>query len=201
VDGARHGRAAELVRSPDEDLFRESALVAISARSDVGSFGAGDVPRGAIEEAVRAACASAPPSDDGPSLLFTALVSDAARRRLLDAADERGALREAPALIVPWLHFDGARAFGDDGDRHAEQERLLLAAGGAIQNLVLAIHAQGFASCWSPEAIFHQAAARATVAVGEGWFALGTAGVGRMPQGGAHAPRPAIDLAPYLSWW
>ncbi|MGZ4152599.1 MAG: coenzyme F420-0:L-glutamate ligase, partial [Actinomycetota bacterium] len=134
VDGARHGRAAELVRSPDEDLFRESALVAISARSDVGSFGAGDVPRGAIEEAVRAACASAPPSGDGPSLLFTALVSDAARRRLLDAADERGALREAPALIVPWLHFDGARAFGDDGDRHAEQERLLLAAGGAIQN-------------------------------------------------------------------
>jgi len=200
VDAARHGRAAELVRAADEDLFRESTLVAISARNDAGSFGAGEVARETIEEAVRAACAVAPPAGDVPSLMFTALVSDAARRRLLGATGERGVLREASALIVPWLRFAEARAFADDGDRHVEQERFLLAAGAAIQNLVLAIHAQGFASRWSSEALFHQSAVRAAVGVDDGWFALGTAGVGRMPEGGAQAPRPPEDPALHLSW-
>jgi coenzyme F420-0:L-glutamate ligase/coenzyme F420-1:gamma-L-glutamate ligase len=200
VDASRHGRAAELVRAPDEDLFRESMLVAISARSDVGSFGAGGVPRDAIEESVRVACASVPPAGDGPGVLFTALMSDAARKELLGATGEHGALGGAPALIVPWLRFDGARSFAGDGDRHAEQGRFLLVAGAAIQNLLLAMRAQGLASCWSSEALFHQAAVRAAVTVDDGWFALGTVGVGRMPEGETNTPRPPIDLAGRLSW-
>ncbi len=199
VDASPHGRGADLVRAADEDLFRESTLVAMSARTDVVAFGTGEVARGAIEEAVRAAYAVAP-DGDVPSLMFTALVSHVARGRLLDAADDRGPLRDAPALIVPWLRFDRARASANDADRHAEQERSLLVAGAAIQNLMLAIHAQALASCWSSEALFRQAAVRAAVGIDDGWFALGTAGVGPMPEGGTAAPRPPIDTAEHLSW-
>jgi len=39
------GSAHDIVRPPEEDLFRESPLVAISARRTIRSFGDGAVPR------------------------------------------------------------------------------------------------------------------------------------------------------------
>jgi dehydro coenzyme F420 reductase / coenzyme F420-0:L-glutamate ligase / coenzyme F420-1:gamma-L-glutamate ligase len=208
--------ASALVRPVAEDLFRESPLVAISARRTIRSFGPGAVPREAVQEAVRAACTAPAPHHTRP-WMFTALESAAARRRFLSAiaeawrADLRGdgaaeetiqrriarsdaVLGAAPMLVVPWVRFAGAHPYPDAERAHAEQEMFLLSGGAAIQNLLLALHAQGLASCWISSTLFCQEETRAALGVGEEWFALGTVAIGRPPDGEA-PPRPPLDMS------
>jgi coenzyme F420-0:L-glutamate ligase/coenzyme F420-1:gamma-L-glutamate ligase len=213
--------ARALVREPQDDLFRESPLVSISARRTIRSFGRGDVPREAIEEAIRAACTAPAPHHTRP-WRFTALESAAARRVLLSAiaeawrADLRGdgtaedvierrisrsdaVLGAAPMLIVPWIRFAGAHPYHDAERAHAEQEMFLLSGGAAIQNLLLALHAQGLASAWISSTLFCQEETRAVLGMGDEWFALGTVAVGRPPEG-EPPPRPALDVGAFLTW-
>jgi coenzyme F420-0:L-glutamate ligase/coenzyme F420-1:gamma-L-glutamate ligase len=73
----------------------------------------------------------------------------------------------------------------------------LLSGGAAIQNLLLALHAQGLASCWISSTLFCQEETRSVLDMEDGWFALGTVACGRMPEGGAGRPRPPIDLGAF----
>ena len=210
---------SELVRPPEEDLFRSSPLLSISERRTIRAFGAGDVPREAVEEAVRAACTAPAPHHTRP-WSFSAIWSPAAKRRLLGAIAEawRGDLRgdgtpeatierriarsdavlgAAPVLIVPWVRFEGAHPYADAERAHAEQEMFLLSGGAAIQNLLLALSAQGFASCWISSTLFCQEESRAALGMSEDWFALGTVAAGPMPTGAA-SPRPPLDLSGHL---
>ncbi|MFB3738065.1 MAG: coenzyme F420-0:L-glutamate ligase [Candidatus Velamenicoccus archaeovorus] len=210
------GRAADLVRPPEEDLFPESPLWSISARRTIRSFGRGEVAREALEEAVRAACTAPAPHHTRP-WCFTVLESAPSRRALLATiaeawrADLRGdgtpedvierrlarsdaVLGAAPALIVPWVRFHGAHPYPDPERAHAEREMFLLSGGAAIQNLLLALHAQGLGSAWISSTLFCQEETRAALGMGEEWFALGTVAVGPMPAE-APPPRPGIDLA------
>jgi coenzyme F420-0:L-glutamate ligase/coenzyme F420-1:gamma-L-glutamate ligase len=223
VRGVRHDGAsvpvAELVRPPDEDLFRASPLLSISERRTVRSFGEGEVPREIVEEAVRAACTAPAPHHTRP-WSFTALWSPAAKRRLLGAIAEawrddlRGdgtpegtidrriarsdaVLGAAPVLIVPWVRFERAHPYPDAERAHAEQEMFLLSGGAAIQNLLLALHAQGYASCWISSTLFCQQESREALGMGQEWFALGSVAAGPMPAGAA-SPRPPLDLSAFL---
>jgi dehydro coenzyme F420 reductase / coenzyme F420-0:L-glutamate ligase / coenzyme F420-1:gamma-L-glutamate ligase len=223
VRGVRHDgatvRVAELVRPPYEDLFRASPLLSISERRTIRSFGEGEVPREAVEEAVRAACTAPAPHHTRP-WSFTALWSPASKRRLLGAiaqawrADLRGdgtpeetidrriarsdaVLGAAPVLIVPWVRFERAHPYPDAERAHAEQEMFLLSGGAAIQNLLLALHAQGYASCWISSTLFCQQESREALGMGQEWFALGTVAAGPMPAGAA-SPRPPLDLSAFL---
>ena len=212
--------ASEIVRPPDEDLFRTSPLLTISGRRTIRAFGPGDVSRETVEEAVRAACTVSAPHDGVP-WSFTAIWSAAAKRRLVgamakawrddllrdgfeEAAIERRLLPDdallgaAPVLIVPWLSFDRARDYPDEGRRHAERERFLLSAGASIQNLLLALDAQGIGSCWVASSLFAQDATRAALGMGEAWFAMGTVAAGPMEAGAAAPPRPPLDLSDRL---
>jgi coenzyme F420-0:L-glutamate ligase/coenzyme F420-1:gamma-L-glutamate ligase len=211
--------ASELVRPPDEDLFRESPLLSLSARRTIRSFGEGEVPRGAVEEAVRAACTAPAPHHTRP-WSFTALWSPAAKRNLLGAiaqawrgdlvgddtpeatierrlARSDAVLGSAPVLIVPWVRFDGAHRYPDEERTDAERTMFLLSGGAAIQNLLLALHAQGVASCWISSTLFCQEETRAALGMDEGWFALGTVAAGPLPTG-ATSPRPPLDLSKHL---
>ena len=208
--------ASELVRPPQEDLFRESPLLSISARRTIRAFGAGPMPREALEDAVLAACTAPAPHHTRP-WRFTVLETAASRRALLGAiaeawrADLRGdgapeetiarriarsdaVLGAAPVLIVPWVRFAGAHAYPDGERAAAEREMFLLAGGAAIQNLLLALHAQGFASCWISSTLFCQEEARAVLGMEEAWHALGTVAVGPMPEGSVPS-RPPLDLS------
>jgi coenzyme F420-0:L-glutamate ligase / coenzyme F420-1:gamma-L-glutamate ligase len=213
---AHDGTAADLVRAPADDLFRESPLQALHARRTIRSFAPGDVPREALEEAIHAACTAPAPHHTRP-WRFSVLASETAKQRLMDAmagawrADLHGdgtppevierriatsdaVLGGAPVLIVPWLSFDGAHTYAEAERAHAEQEMFLLSGGAAIQTLLLALHAQGLASCWISSTLFCQEETRATLGMHDGWFALGIVACGRMPQEGAPRPRPPIDL-------
>jgi len=215
VAEAPEAPASALVREPHEDLFRESPLVAISARRTIRSFGPGEVPREAVEEAIRAACTAPAPHHTRP-WMFTALESPAARRGLLATiaeawrADLRGdgtpeatierrlarsdaVLGAAPMLIVPWVRFAGAHPYPDDERAGAEREMFLLSGGAAIQSLLLALHAQGLASAWISSTLFCQDETRAALGVADEWYALGTVAVGRPPEG-EPSPRPPLDI-------
>jgi coenzyme F420-0:L-glutamate ligase/coenzyme F420-1:gamma-L-glutamate ligase len=211
--------ASELVRPPEEDLFRESPLLSVSARRTIRAFGDGDVPREVLEEAVRAACTAPAPHHLRP-WRFTALMSPAAKRSLVGVmaeawrADLQGdgtpegtierrlsksdaVLGVAPVLIVPWVTFAGSHHYGDAERAHAEQEMFLLSAGAAIQNLLLALHAQGVASCWISSTLFCQEETRSVLGMSAEWFALGVVAAGPMPAGAA-PPRPPLDLSEFL---
>lgn len=213
------GRGRDLIRPAENDLFRESPLVSISARRTIRSFGPGDVPADVVEEAIRAACTAPAPHHTRP-WSFVVLRSDASKRRLLGAMAEawrddlRGdgvpeetierrlsrsdaVLGTAPILIVPWVTFAGAHRYPDAERAHAEREMFLLSAGAAIQNLLLALHAQGYGSCWISSTLFCQEETRAALGVDEGWFALGAVAAGPMPAGAA-SPRPPLDLSSHL---
>jgi coenzyme F420-0:L-glutamate ligase/coenzyme F420-1:gamma-L-glutamate ligase len=211
--------AAELVRPAEEDLFRESPLLSISARRTIRAFGAGAVPREAVEEAVRAACTAPAPHHTRP-WAFTALDGEPAKRALLaamaqawrndlerDGVSEKvitrridrsdAVLGTAPVLIVPWIRFQGAHRYPDEERAHAEREMFLLSGGAAIQSLLLALHAQGIASCWISSTLFCQQETRTVLSMGDEWFALGAVAAGPMPAG-VPPPRPPLDLSEHL---
>jgi dehydro coenzyme F420 reductase / coenzyme F420-0:L-glutamate ligase / coenzyme F420-1:gamma-L-glutamate ligase len=210
---------AELLRPPEEDLFRESPLLAISARRTIRSFGPGRVPREVVEEAVRAACTAPAPHHTRP-WAFTALDGEPSKRALLGAmaaawredlrsdgvseeviarriAKSDAVLGAAPVLIVPWIRFRGAHPYGDEERAHAEKEMFLLSGGAAIQSLLLALHAQGVASCWISSTLFCQEETREVLSMGEEWFALGAVAAGPTPSG-SPPPRPDLDISEHL---
>jgi coenzyme F420-0:L-glutamate ligase/coenzyme F420-1:gamma-L-glutamate ligase len=109
-------------------------------------------------------------------------------------------LGAAPTLIVPFVRFDGSHPYADAARAGAEREMFLLAGGAAIQTLLLALHDQGYASCWISSTLFCQEETRAVLGLDEGWHALGTVACGPMPEGGADKPRPPIDPSDFLRW-
>ncbi|MGZ8605013.1 MAG: nitroreductase family protein, partial [Actinomycetota bacterium] len=152
--------------------------------------------------------------------LFVALRSAAAKRRLLGAMAEAwredlrrdgapattierrlaasdAVLGAAPVLVVPFVRFAGSHRYADEERSSAEREMFLLSGGAAIQNLLLAFHAQGTASCWISSTLFCQEETRAALGIGDQWHALGAVAAGPMPAGAA-SPRPPLDIAEYL---
>jgi coenzyme F420-0:L-glutamate ligase/coenzyme F420-1:gamma-L-glutamate ligase len=211
--------ASRIARPREEDLFRESPLLSISTRRTIRRFGAGEVSTEAVEEAVRAACTAPAPHHSRP-WLFVALDSIPAKRRLLGAMAEAwradleaegtpgpaierrlaasdALLGAAPALVVPFVRMSGADAYPDEERRRAERDMYVLSGGAAIQNLLLALHAQGLASAWTASTIMCPEETRTALGLPDGWIPLGAVAVGPMPED-APAPRPPIDLAEHL---
>jgi dehydro coenzyme F420 reductase / coenzyme F420-0:L-glutamate ligase / coenzyme F420-1:gamma-L-glutamate ligase len=185
---ARWLGARALARPADEDLFRESPLQGLHSLVAAERFGAGEVPRAALEEAVMAACAAPGPEGQAP-WMFLALWPGATRRRLLAlAGNTDDLLKECPVAIVPLAR----PPVGD-----AERETLLLAAGAAIQNLMLALHAQSLASRWVPWTPLRHHEALATLELPAEWIPLGVVAVGR-PSGGSPAMPEPFDPGEFL---
>ena len=197
------GRAEDIVRPPDEDLFRESPLQSIHGRRSIRTFGPGSIPRTTLEEAVRAACTAPAPHHRRP-WVFVVLESGAAKRRLLGAmadawvrdlrqdgtpeeiihrrvARSDAVLGEAAVLIVPAVRLAGADTYPDDERAAAETEMFMLSAGAAVQNLALALHAQGVASCWVSSSLFCKDETRAALGLEREWIPVGTVAAGPLP--------------------
>jgi coenzyme F420-0:L-glutamate ligase/coenzyme F420-1:gamma-L-glutamate ligase len=215
------GTAAELIRPAAEDLFREAPLQAIHGRRSIRSFGPGLVAREALEEAVRASCTAPAPHHTQP-WLFVVLESAPAKRRLLAAmaeawkADLRGdrtpddviarrlgrsgaLLGQAPVLVVPAIRLERAHAYPDEERSGAEREMFLLSAGAAVQNFMLALHAQGLASCWVSSTLFCKEETREALALGNEWLSMGSIAVGKPPNE-QPPPRPSVPLDDFVRY-
>jgi coenzyme F420-0:L-glutamate ligase/coenzyme F420-1:gamma-L-glutamate ligase len=213
----------ELIRPPEEDLFRSSPLVSIGARRTIREFAPGPVPRQVLIESVAAALTAPVPHGSRHRRrpwTWVALESAPARRRLLGAMaaawdrDLRGdgvaepvirrrldrsdaLLGTAPVLLVPFLSLSNADQYPDARRREAERDMFLLATGAAVQNLMLALYAQGFGSAWVSSSLFCKPEAAEAVGLDEEWLAMGSVVAGR-PAGAAPPPRPPIDPGDHL---
>jgi coenzyme F420-0:L-glutamate ligase/coenzyme F420-1:gamma-L-glutamate ligase len=140
--------AAALARPADEDLFRESPLQALVSRTEAEGFGPGEVSPEAVREALLAAGAAIGAGEAPPWILLE-VSADGARSALIEAAarDARPILSKAPVMMVG---FAGPLSMADDGScgGRSDWDVALLSAGAAMQNTVLALHAQGLASRW-----------------------------------------------------
>jgi coenzyme F420-0:L-glutamate ligase/coenzyme F420-1:gamma-L-glutamate ligase len=215
--------ARNLVRSPREDLFRWSPLQAISTRRTIREFGEGGVAREVLLEAVAAGLTAPVPHGSRHRTrpwVWVLLERGQARRRLLgamaaawrrdlegdgvsDATITRRVSRseillgEAPVLAVPFLSLGAADQYPDPRRREAERDMFLLATGAGVQNFMLALHAQGLASCWISSSLFCKEEAAEALGLGTEWLAMGSVACGPAPPG-EPPPRPPLDPSTHV---
>jgi coenzyme F420-0:L-glutamate ligase / coenzyme F420-1:gamma-L-glutamate ligase len=215
--------ASELVRAPEDDLFRWSPLQTLSTRRTIREFGEGDVPGEALIEAVGAALTAPVPHGSrhrSRPWVWVLLGKGPARRRLLGAmaaawrndlgtdgvsaatiarrvSRSDSLLGEAPVLAVPFLSLGAADDYPDPRRREAERDMFLLATGAGVQNFMLALHAQGYASCWISSSLFCKEEAAEALGLGPGWLAMGSVACGPVPPG-EPPPRPPVDPSAHV---
>ncbi|GAB3459024.1 coenzyme F420-0:L-glutamate ligase [Actinophytocola sediminis] len=213
--------ARELVRPVEEDLFRlgtEEALAegrreAVLLRRSVRAFDDTPVDPAALRRAVAAALTAPAPHHTRP-VRFVHLADRARRKRLLDEmrarwrADLAGdgftpdridrrvrrgdLLYGATEIVVPFLVLDGAHDYPDDRRAGAERTMFTVAAGGAVQGLLVALAAEGIGSCWVSSTMFCADLVREVLDLPADWEPLGAVAVGH-PLDGPLTPRQVTD--------
>ncbi len=211
LDFSGEGSGRDLIRPADEDLFRTAAVEALEARRSIRSFTGRAVPRGVLERAVEAAATAPAPHHTRP-WRFVWPVSAGARRTLVDAMssvwradlETDGARRQtierrlarsqellgaAPVLLACFVSTSPAERYPDDRRRIAERDMFVASAGAAIQNLMVALSAQGVGSCWVSSSMFCPAEAAAALGLDGDWSAVGCVAAG-YPAGEPEPRRP-----------
>jgi coenzyme F420-0:L-glutamate ligase/coenzyme F420-1:gamma-L-glutamate ligase len=209
--------AAALIRPAAEDMFRLGAADVLAARRTVREFTAEPVSPEPVRRAIAAALTAPAPHHSVP-WRFAVVESAAAKTALLDdmlaawTEDLRGdgfspaqiarrvrrgePLRRAPLIIVPCLVTDAAHAYPDARRAAAEQAMFTVAAGAAVQNLLVALAVEGLGSCWVSSTLFCQHRAAASLGLPAGWQPMGAVGVGH--PAAAPPSRPPRDPGQYL---
>jgi coenzyme F420-0:L-glutamate ligase/coenzyme F420-1:gamma-L-glutamate ligase len=219
------GRARDLVRPPAEDLFRtgsgpEDLVAFLEGRRTRRRFLPDPVDPEVVERAVRAAMTAPFPHHTRP-FRVVAVESAEARSRYLErmeaawrrdlagdgtrqeVVDRRVArswalLGEAPLLLVPCLAPGGRHEYPDERRSAAEAAMFELAAGGAVQTLLLALHAQGLGGAWISSSLFCQEVAARALDLPDGWLPLGSVAAGHPDPDDRPRPRPPLALGELL---
>jgi coenzyme F420-0:L-glutamate ligase/coenzyme F420-1:gamma-L-glutamate ligase len=195
--------AAVLIRPADEDRFQlgtpEAMRAAVLERRNVTDFSGEPVDRATIRRAVEAAL-TAPAPHGGVPWRFALVEAAATRQRLCDAmlaawvddlrADglsepeiaERTApgrvLRRAPYLIIPCLVTEGGRHYAAGRRDTAERRSFDLAVGAGIENLLIALAAEGLGSHWSHAPLFCADAVARELELPDDWLPMAAVAVG-----------------------
>lgn len=198
------------LRHGESDWFRYGHRDLVTSRRTVREFERGAVPRTVIEVAIEAALTAPAPHHTRP-MRFVVLESEHARMALLKAMEEqwradlaadglspdrierriaRGALlHAAPVLIAPFLVRDGAHCYPDPRRATAEERMFTLAAGAAIENLLLALHGEGVGTAWVSSSIFCPDVVTGALEIDAAWEPLGLVAAG-FPAQPANARAP-----------
>jgi coenzyme F420-0:L-glutamate ligase/coenzyme F420-1:gamma-L-glutamate ligase len=192
------GSAVELIRPPEEDLFRTGAMETIENRRSVRAFAPKKVPQAVVERA--AAAAATAPSPHGSRApkpwRFVWLRNETPRGRFLDAMEKawrqdleddrlperviferlmrsRNLLGEAPVLLACFTSLGYSDRYPDAKRLLAEREMFLSSTGAALQNLMLALNAHGVGSCWLSTSLFCSEESATALGFGPEWQAVG----------------------------
>ncbi len=222
-DDGSNGRT--LVRAGEDDLFWLGTAEAIQMgrlqaqllRRSLRRFGQQAVDAEDVEAAVAEALTAPAPHHTRP-VRFVWIRDHEVRLRLLDGmkdkwradllGDGRAAetvdrrvnrgqiLYDAPELMIPFMVPDGAHAYPDAARTAAENTMFTVAAGAAVQALLVALAVRGVGSCWIGSTIFAADLARRELELPEDWEPLGAIAIGypeELPQ-----PRDPVPTAGLL---
>jgi coenzyme F420-0:L-glutamate ligase/coenzyme F420-1:gamma-L-glutamate ligase len=220
--------ARDLVRGLDEDMFwlgTDEAIArgrreAVLLRRSVRDFADEPVDPDALRRAVGVALTAPAPHHSTP-FRFGWLRDPEKRTALLDAmavrwrehlaADGRPAdevarrmgrgdlLRRAPELVLAFRTGEGMHVYRDDARRIGERTMFTVAGGAAVQSLLVALAAEGLASCWVGSTIFAADVVRRELDLPADWQPLGAIAVGVPAQ--PLTPRPPRDPGSGLVEW
>ncbi len=209
--------AAALIRPAADDMFRFGAAEAPLARRTVREFTGEPVSPDVLRRAIGTALTAPAPHHTEP---WRFVILDSARSRdgLCDAmrqawvADLRGdgfteeqiarrvrrgePLRQAPLIVVPCLLPDGLHAYPDQRRARAEHDMFVISMGAAVQNLMIALAAEGLGSCYISSTLFCPDVAGSALGLPPGWQPMGALGIGH--PAGAPAARPPRDPGHFI---
>jgi coenzyme F420-0:L-glutamate ligase/coenzyme F420-1:gamma-L-glutamate ligase len=211
--------ARDLARPVEDDLFRLGTAEAVAqgrreavlVRRSVRTFTSSPVDPAVLRRAVAAALTAPAPHHTRP-VRFVHVRSR--RVELLEAMrarweadlradgwdDERIArrvkrgdlLHGATEIVLPFLVREGAHDYPDERRARAEVTMFTVAGGAAVQGLLVALAAEGVASCWVSSTIFCADAVRQVLDLPSTWEPLGAVAVGYPEE--PLVPRPGRDL-------
>lgn len=209
--------SAPLIRPAAADLFRYGARDVVTARRSVRRFSDETVPMAALHRAVEAAITAPAPHHSSP-WRFVHVADPAVRTSLLiamrrqwaedlradgftDAQIARrtargGLLAEAPELIVPCLVRRGAHDYPDPRRAAAEATMFAVAMGAGVENLLVALAAEGIGSCWVSSTLFCQDVVRRSLDLAQDWEPMGAVAIGYPAE--PATTRPVRELADFL---
>ena len=212
--------ARTLVRAGEEDLFWLGTAEAIDLgrrqaqllRRSVRQFSDEPVDPAVIEAAVAEALTAPAPHHTRP-VRFVWVQDQAVRLALLDAMKDRWRadlsgdgrdpesverrvgrgqiLYDAPELVIPFMVPDGAHTYPDERRTAAEHTMFTVAAGAAVQGLLVALAVRGVGSCWIGSTIFAPDLVRSSLDLPEDWEPLGAIAIGHAA-GGPPPPRDPV---------
>ncbi|HEX6345133.1 coenzyme F420-0:L-glutamate ligase [Umezawaea sp.] len=211
--------ARDLTRPIEDDLFRlgtEEAIAqgraeAVLVRRSVRAFSGEPVDPALLRRAVAAALTAPAPHHTRP----VRFVHVRSRRAALLAAmrqrweadlrsdgwdDDRVArrvkrgdlLHGATEIVLPFLVREGAHDYPDPRRAAAEVTMFTIAGGAAVQGLLVALAAEGVASCWVSSTIFCADVVREVLDLPDSWEPLGAVAVGHPEE--PLTPRQPRDL-------
>lgn len=208
--------ARDLVRPIEADMFRlgtDEAIAqgrreAVLLRRSVREFSDEPVDVEAVRRAVAVALTAPAPHHSTPIRFGlvrekrTALL-DAMAARWREHLDRDGRppeevarrmrrgdlLRRAPELVLAFRTGDGMHLYPDEARRLGERTMFTVAGGAAVQSLLIALAAEGLASCWVGSTIFAPDVVRDVLGLPGDWQPLGAIAVG-------HPVEPLVPRAP-----
>lgn len=210
----------DLVRGGQDDLFWLGTAESIALgrqqaqllRRSVRQFSDQPVDPALIESAVAEALTAPAPHHTRP-VRFVWLRDPDRRVALLDRmkdkwrADLRGdgradedierrvakgqILYDAPEVVIPMLVPDGAHSYPDAARTAAEHTMFTVAAGAAVQGLLVGLAVRELGSCWIGSTIFAADLVRAELGLPEDWEPLGAIAIGHHPEGPPEPRDPA----------
>jgi coenzyme F420-0:L-glutamate ligase/coenzyme F420-1:gamma-L-glutamate ligase len=199
--------------SADERAERLDAI--LRGRRSIRSYQDRPVPDDLLEQIVGAACHAPSPHHSFPWRLAI-LTGAEAKARLSDAMAERWRadlagdgipagdieqevtksrrrLTQSPVVLVGAVYFEPLDEYPDAARQQAETLMAAHSLGAALQNVMLATHAHGLASCWMCAPVFCSDVVRDALGLDNGLVPHAIVTIGYPVQPPKDRPRPALD--------